>query len=87
MAEYLFERGLCLPSGTAMRDEDIGRVVSVILSCRERNNLSADYADFRRLKKGPRDGILFLILCNLRNLRINDLMSLREVIISEEMGW
>ena len=38
VAEDLFKRGLCLPSGTAMTDEDIQRVVSVILSCRERNN-------------------------------------------------
>ncbi|MCL0034150.1 DegT/DnrJ/EryC1/StrS family aminotransferase [Thermodesulfovibrionales bacterium] len=34
VAEDLFKRGLCLPSGTAMTDEDIGRVVSVILNCR-----------------------------------------------------
>ena len=33
VAEDLFKRGLCLPSGTAMTDEDIQRVVSVILKC------------------------------------------------------
>ncbi len=35
IAEDLFKRGLCLPSGTAMTDEDIQRVVSVILKCRK----------------------------------------------------
>jgi dTDP-4-amino-4,6-dideoxygalactose transaminase len=34
VAEDLFKRGLCLPSGTAMTDEDIQRVVSVVLKCR-----------------------------------------------------
>jgi dTDP-4-amino-4,6-dideoxygalactose transaminase len=35
VAEDLFKRGLCLPSGTAMTDEDIHRVVSVFLKCRK----------------------------------------------------
>jgi dTDP-4-amino-4,6-dideoxygalactose transaminase len=35
VAEDLFKRGLCLPSGTAMTDEDILRVVSVVLKCRK----------------------------------------------------
>jgi dTDP-4-amino-4,6-dideoxygalactose transaminase len=35
VAEDLFKRGLCLPSGTAMTDEDIQRVVSVVLRCRK----------------------------------------------------
>ena len=35
VAEDLFKRGLCLPSGTAMTDEDIQRVVSVVLKCRK----------------------------------------------------
>lgn len=34
VAEDLFERGLCLPSGTAMTDEDMERIVSIILKCR-----------------------------------------------------
>lgn len=34
VAEDLFNRGLCLPSGTAMTDEDLDRVISVILSCK-----------------------------------------------------
>lgn len=34
VAEELFNRGLCLPSGTAMSDEDISRIVATILSCR-----------------------------------------------------
>jgi dTDP-4-amino-4,6-dideoxygalactose transaminase len=33
VAKDLFNRGLCLPSGTAMIEEDLNRVVSVILSC------------------------------------------------------
>jgi dTDP-4-amino-4,6-dideoxygalactose transaminase len=34
VAEDLFRRGLCLPSGTAMTNEDLNRVVKVILGCR-----------------------------------------------------
>jgi dTDP-4-amino-4,6-dideoxygalactose transaminase len=33
VAEDLFERGLCLPSGTAMSEPDMDRVVSVIRGC------------------------------------------------------
>jgi len=32
VAEGLFQKGLCLPSGTAMTDEDLNRIVSVILT-------------------------------------------------------
>ena len=35
VAEDLFNRGLCLPSGTAMSEADINRVVNVILSCKK----------------------------------------------------
>lgn len=35
VAEELFNRGLCLPSGTAMTEEDLNRIVQVILSCRK----------------------------------------------------
>jgi dTDP-4-amino-4,6-dideoxygalactose transaminase len=35
VAEDLFSRGLCLPSGTAMTEEDLDRVVSTILKCRK----------------------------------------------------
>jgi dTDP-4-amino-4,6-dideoxygalactose transaminase len=35
VAEDLFNRGLCLPSGTAMTDEDLDRVISAILKCRK----------------------------------------------------
>jgi dTDP-4-amino-4,6-dideoxygalactose transaminase len=35
VAEDLFERGLCLPSGTAMTDGDLNRVIEVILSCKK----------------------------------------------------
>ena len=30
VSEYLFNQGLCLPSGTAMTEEDLKRVVDVI---------------------------------------------------------
>jgi dTDP-4-amino-4,6-dideoxygalactose transaminase len=33
VAEDLFNRGLCLPSGTAMTEEDMDRVVEVIIVC------------------------------------------------------
>jgi len=35
VAEDLFNRGLCLPSGTAMKEKDLDRVVSMILSCKK----------------------------------------------------
>ena len=35
MAEDLFNRGLCLPSGTAMTGEDLDRVIEVILGCKK----------------------------------------------------
>ena len=34
VAEDLFNHGLCLPSGTAMTEEDLDRVISVILNCK-----------------------------------------------------
>ena len=34
VAEDLFNRGLCLPSGTAMTEKDLDRVVEVILGCK-----------------------------------------------------
>lgn len=34
VAEDLFNRGLCLPSGTAMTDGDLDRVIDTILNCR-----------------------------------------------------
>jgi dTDP-4-amino-4,6-dideoxygalactose transaminase len=36
VSEYLFERGLCLPSGTQMSEADIERVVSVIRRAHKR---------------------------------------------------
>ena len=33
VAEDLFDRGLCLPSGTAMTNEDLDRVIDVVLKC------------------------------------------------------
>ncbi|MDL1964758.1 MAG: DegT/DnrJ/EryC1/StrS family aminotransferase, partial [Deltaproteobacteria bacterium] len=35
VCEGLFERGLCLPSGTAMMEGDIDRVVEVMLNCKK----------------------------------------------------
>ena len=35
VAEDLFERGLCLPSGTVMTEEDLDRVIDVIKGCRK----------------------------------------------------
>jgi len=34
VAEDLFNRGLCLPSGTAMTEDDLERVIETILNCR-----------------------------------------------------
>ncbi|MCX5880310.1 MAG: DegT/DnrJ/EryC1/StrS family aminotransferase [Deltaproteobacteria bacterium] len=34
VAEDLFERGLCLPSGTAMTNSDLDRVIDIVLKCR-----------------------------------------------------
>ena len=38
IAEELFSRGLCLPSGTALSNEDLNRVIKVILKCRREGN-------------------------------------------------
>lgn len=35
VSEYLFERGLCLPSGTALTREDMDMIVDTILGCRK----------------------------------------------------
>jgi dTDP-4-amino-4,6-dideoxygalactose transaminase len=35
VAEDLFERGLCLPSGTQLSTEDLERIISIIISCRK----------------------------------------------------
>ena len=34
VSEYLFETGLCLPSGTQMTEEDLERVVIILRGCR-----------------------------------------------------
>ena len=34
VAEDLFNRGLCLPSGTAMTEKDLDRAISVIKRCK-----------------------------------------------------
>lgn len=34
VAEDLFDRGLCLPSGTALTDKNLDRIINVILNCR-----------------------------------------------------
>jgi dTDP-4-amino-4,6-dideoxygalactose transaminase len=33
VAEDLINRGLCLPSGTAMTDSDLDRILSIIRRC------------------------------------------------------
>jgi dTDP-4-amino-4,6-dideoxygalactose transaminase len=33
VAEDLFNRGLCLPSGTAMTNADLDRIISIIRRC------------------------------------------------------
>jgi dTDP-4-amino-4,6-dideoxygalactose transaminase len=35
-AEYLFDHGLCLPSGTAMTESDLDRICRIIRSCHRR---------------------------------------------------
>lgn len=35
VSEDLFERGLCLPSGTAMTKKDIDRIIGIIRNCRQ----------------------------------------------------
>jgi dTDP-4-amino-4,6-dideoxygalactose transaminase len=35
VAEDLFARGLCLPSGTAMSEPDLNRIINVILNCKQ----------------------------------------------------
>ena len=35
VAEDLFERGLCLPSGTAITNSDLDRIIETILRCRK----------------------------------------------------
>jgi len=37
VAEDLFNRGLCLPSGTAMINGDLDRVIDTILNCRKKS--------------------------------------------------
>jgi dTDP-4-amino-4,6-dideoxygalactose transaminase len=36
VAEDLFERGLCLPSGTQLSTEDLDRIISIIKDCRKK---------------------------------------------------
>ena len=35
VAEDLFNRGLCLPSGTAMTEEDLNKITSLIRQCKK----------------------------------------------------
>jgi dTDP-4-amino-4,6-dideoxygalactose transaminase len=43
VAEDLFDRGLCLPSGTAMTEGDLERVVEVIRNCRKKAQKAQEY--------------------------------------------
>ena len=36
VAEDLFNRGLCLPSGTAMTNADLDRIIDIIMSCHKK---------------------------------------------------
>jgi dTDP-4-amino-4,6-dideoxygalactose transaminase len=45
VSEDLFNRGLCLPSGTAMTEDDLEKVVSVILKCRRYVGLNVSNYD------------------------------------------
>lgn len=38
VAEDLFDRGLCLPSGTAIGEDDLDRIVSIIRGCRNKKS-------------------------------------------------
>ena len=42
VAEDLFNRGLCLPSGTAMTNKDLDRVIKVIQKCNKTGNSKED---------------------------------------------
>lgn len=35
VSEEFFKQGLCLPSGTAMTDNDMDRVIEIILKCKQ----------------------------------------------------
>jgi len=35
IAEDLFDRGLCLPSGTAMTNANLDRIIDIILKCKD----------------------------------------------------
>jgi len=35
IAEDLFDRGLCLPSGTAMTEKDLERIIATIIRCKK----------------------------------------------------
>ncbi|HBT17972.1 MAG TPA: pyridoxal phosphate-dependent aminotransferase, partial [Firmicutes bacterium] len=39
IAAKLFERGICLPSGTAMTDEEQQRVINIIVGCFNKKEL------------------------------------------------
>ncbi|MCF6158700.1 MAG: aminotransferase class I/II-fold pyridoxal phosphate-dependent enzyme [wastewater metagenome] len=47
VCEYLFNRGLCLPSGSAMTTDDLDRVIQTIVDCRKKGTevpqLAVDY--------------------------------------------
>ena len=45
VSEDLFERGLCLPSGTQMTDEDLNRVIKIIKSCHWGRKMKAHHSD------------------------------------------
>ena len=48
MAEDLFNRGLCLPSGTAMTEEELDSVIEVILG-NKRTDVTVGYENDERV--------------------------------------
>ncbi len=50
VAEDLFERGLCLPSGTGINEENLKRIVSTILGCRKKRLLNNAIVECTRIK-------------------------------------
>ena len=40
VSEYLFERGLCLPSGTQMTEQDLDRIVAIIKKVHGRRGIT-----------------------------------------------
>jgi pyridoxal phosphate-dependent aminotransferase EpsN len=53
VAEYLFERGLCLPSGSALTEEDLERICSIVRSVHERSEKRVPRTLYRAPNTAP----------------------------------